>query len=196
MAMAIASMPTDIYQVCAWNVGTVKTEPWRRKLPAMGIRAIAYVSRALAWMTEVSAHWRPVAALGALVVAVTMIDQLQPTQVGLLHAVPALAAPRIYQAAGVEIDQQIAANVQAGVEIDAAINALITKVSADKRDMTDEERGQLTTLRGRKTTNNEFRATLTEQKASNAQLMLEAETQKAADKAPATVSALRRPNAL
>jgi hypothetical protein len=30
LIVAIANSPLDIYQICAWNHGTEKVEPWRR----------------------------------------------------------------------------------------------------------------------------------------------------------------------
>jgi HK97 family phage major capsid protein len=35
MVVAIANMPTDIYQINAWNHGTEQTEPWRAKLSTL-----------------------------------------------------------------------------------------------------------------------------------------------------------------
>jgi hypothetical protein len=37
MVVAISNMPIDIYQICAWNHGTEKTEPWRSKLSTLPV---------------------------------------------------------------------------------------------------------------------------------------------------------------
>ena len=31
LTVGLAGMPTDIYQVCAWEVGTIRAEPWRSR---------------------------------------------------------------------------------------------------------------------------------------------------------------------
>jgi HK97 family phage major capsid protein len=56
MVIAIANMPTDIFQICAWNHGTEKTEPWRSKLSdTLAIkRVIALGSRVRDWLTELT----------------------------------------------------------------------------------------------------------------------------------------------
>jgi hypothetical protein len=56
MVLAIANMPTDIYQICAWNHGTEQTEPWRSKLtntPAVR-SVVALTSRVREWLTELT----------------------------------------------------------------------------------------------------------------------------------------------
>lgn len=45
---AVAAMPTNIYQVCAWNVGTLDTEPWRTRTNG----AVAAVRTAFAWLSR------------------------------------------------------------------------------------------------------------------------------------------------
>ena len=35
MVMALAQMPTDVYQICAWGHGTEETEPWRSTLSTL-----------------------------------------------------------------------------------------------------------------------------------------------------------------
>jgi HK97 family phage major capsid protein len=74
MVLAIANMPTDIYQVCAWNHGTVKTEPWRSKLATVpAIRTvIAFASRVREWYAELAA----VPLLASEIGAVGKINQL------------------------------------------------------------------------------------------------------------------------
>lgn len=55
MVIAIANMPTDIYQICAWNHGTEKTEPWRAKLAKTDAvqRLVALATRVRDWCTDV-----------------------------------------------------------------------------------------------------------------------------------------------
>lgn len=50
LIVAIAKTPLDIYQICAWNHGTEKTEPWRSKRPAaIGTRLRALTVRLCNW---------------------------------------------------------------------------------------------------------------------------------------------------
>ncbi|MGE0450849.1 MAG: phage major capsid protein [Vicinamibacterales bacterium] len=50
LVVAIGHMPTDVYQICAWNHGTEKVEPWRStsRTPTLA-RTRAFMSRATAW---------------------------------------------------------------------------------------------------------------------------------------------------
>jgi HK97 family phage major capsid protein len=56
MVMAIATMPTDIYQINAWNHGTEQTEPWRSKLSTLPIvsRVVAMANRVSEWLAELT----------------------------------------------------------------------------------------------------------------------------------------------
>jgi hypothetical protein len=50
LIVAIANTPLDIFQINAWNHGTVKVEPWRRKLPAaIGARITALSTVLRSW---------------------------------------------------------------------------------------------------------------------------------------------------
>ncbi len=55
--IGLAQMPgLNIYQICAWNHGTEKTEPWRSKLSAMAgaPRLIALFTRCRTWLAELT----------------------------------------------------------------------------------------------------------------------------------------------
>jgi len=74
MVMAIAHMPTDIYQICAWNHGTEQVEPWRTTistLPAVQ-RLVLAATRLRAWLAELT----DVPLLASEVGAVGNIKQL------------------------------------------------------------------------------------------------------------------------
>jgi HK97 family phage major capsid protein len=51
--IAVAAMPTDIFQICAWNVGTVKTEPWRSRVAAGAARAVSVLRT---WFAQMCSH--------------------------------------------------------------------------------------------------------------------------------------------
>ena len=78
MVLALANMPTDIYQICAWNHGTEKTEPWRATRPATstGARLVAVATRVRAWVAELAAVPRVHYILTSEVGAVGNIKQL------------------------------------------------------------------------------------------------------------------------
>lgn len=54
MAIAVANMPTAVYQICAWNHGTEQTEPWRSKLSVTSTiqRLVAFKDRVKGWLGE------------------------------------------------------------------------------------------------------------------------------------------------
>jgi HK97 family phage major capsid protein len=56
MVVAIANMPTDIYQICAWDHGTEKTEPWRAKLSTLPAvqRLVVLSTRVRDWFAELT----------------------------------------------------------------------------------------------------------------------------------------------
>jgi HK97 family phage major capsid protein len=56
MVMAIANMPTNVFQICAWNHGTEKVEPWRSKLSTLPAvqRIVALGSRVREWCAELA----------------------------------------------------------------------------------------------------------------------------------------------
>jgi len=77
----------------------------------------------------------------------------------------------------VEIDRKISVNAQRGVEIDRELSTLTDTVTAEKRQMSDEERARFTALRAEKATNAEFRTALLEQKADITARLQEAEAE-------------------
>jgi HK97 family phage major capsid protein len=55
LIVAIANSPLDIYQICAWNHGTEKVEPWRRTRSDAPVtrRLIAIGARAREWCRDI-----------------------------------------------------------------------------------------------------------------------------------------------
>jgi hypothetical protein len=57
LIVGLAMMPTNVYKVCAWNVGTLEIEPWRRRTAGAISRAVTGL---LAWFERL---WNPRTAL-------------------------------------------------------------------------------------------------------------------------------------
>src|SRR3990167_3315878 len=86
--IAVAAMPTDVYQVCAWRVGTLKVEAWRARTSG-ALRRLT--SRLRHWIAALVTPRRVVwAAGGLLAIALTQTDV---GAIGLLLAIPPVAAP-------------------------------------------------------------------------------------------------------
>lgn len=153
--------PTDIYQVCAWRVGTVKTEPWR----ARSLGGLRQVSRRL--LGAIGAAMRACLPQGRLVAAVAslalMLYALDVSVTGTLLASPILVgAPlKALRQQAADIDGELALVRQ-------ELQALNAKLIGEKRKMTDEERAQFTVAKARLTE-------LKELKATTAELLVEAE---------------------
>lgn len=83
--VAVAAMPTNVYQICAWNVGTVEIEPWRTRTTA----AVRRIARGLrVWFAGL---WNPqLAAIATLVLAAVLLAHLTADASGgpLLAVVP------------------------------------------------------------------------------------------------------------
>lgn len=84
LIIAIANTPTDIYQICKWNVGTMKVEPWRGRIAAARPvqRAVALAGRVREWCTELAsvpllASERGEAAVDLLVPGATQLKALR-----------------------------------------------------------------------------------------------------------------------
>src|SRR4051812_3366020 len=67
LIVAIAKTPTNIFQICAWNVGTLEIEPWRSKLPT----AIATRTRSL--LTRLRTLFSPSGGLPAVAVLAAIL---------------------------------------------------------------------------------------------------------------------------
>lgn len=89
LVVAIANTPLDIYQINAWSVGTLKVEPWRRRLP-MSVRArCRVVAATIAAWCRAAGGLPAVATAVALVIAVHLMPH---TDANVLMAAPAAVA--------------------------------------------------------------------------------------------------------
>lgn len=80
---AVAAMPTNVFQVCAWGAGTLEIEPWRQKTASL-VRALA--SKFRSWF---AALWSPRLAFAcvALVLVAVLAAQFAADHHGLLTAI-------------------------------------------------------------------------------------------------------------
>lgn len=135
IVMAIASMPTDIYKFCAWNVGTAKTEPWRAKAApaAAAVRVVTVtVARVRAWFRASGGlTGLPVQVVGLALVAVVA------NHVGHLHGHDVVMLGLTGLKACRQRDAELKAEIAKLTKEKAAIG---DKVVAEKRKMTDAER--------------------------------------------------------
>jgi len=88
LIVGIAQAPTDIYKVCAWNAGTLKLEPWRRKTLGT-LRSATQTIRA--WLASLCTP-RVAFACGAVLLALLVLHQTAAPHGVLLATVPAGAA--------------------------------------------------------------------------------------------------------
>lgn len=87
MLVAVAAMPTNVYQICAWNVGTLAVESWRTKAVHLS-RSVAQGLR-----TWFAGLWGPRLAFGCLAVLLAvMIAHMSAGDGVLLANVPAIVA--------------------------------------------------------------------------------------------------------
>lgn len=104
LVAGLAAMPTNIYKLCAWNVGTLKVDPWRQR--ASGAMR-ATTRTILGWFAGL---WNPrLGFLAAGVILALLIAHLSGSHDGLmLAAIPGLAGmslPDLRQRKG-ELAQQ------------------------------------------------------------------------------------------
>lgn len=92
MFAAVAAMPTNVYQVCAWNAGTLPVEAWRQRTGA-ALRNVAQGIRA--WLASI---WSPRLAFAcAAVLLAVLFAQHAGSHDGILIAAaitPAIKAER------------------------------------------------------------------------------------------------------
>lgn len=117
----VAAMPTNVYQVCAWNVGTLELEPWRQKRAAL----VAVCRRLHRWFSRL---WTPqlLAAAAVLVLLVALAP----------HADAHTPSMAIVGAAAIVRPKLVA-------ELDEAkkkASKLMTDADAEQRELTAEER--------------------------------------------------------
>lgn len=85
----LAAMPaTNVFKICAWNVGTSAVDPWRVK-SAGAVRSVAHGIRA--WLTSLITGRRLAFACLAALLAI-MVSQLGAEHAGVLMAIGPIAA--------------------------------------------------------------------------------------------------------
>jgi HK97 family phage major capsid protein len=133
MVVAIASMPTEIYQICAWNVGTVKTEPWRSKRLTQHIAArIADFKDRIGQWFRFAGGWSAVATAALFLVAMSSADAQSLSM--------AIAAP-----IGLKALREKSAELH--TKLKALNDKAIAAATASGPALTDEERASVATLK-------------------------------------------------
>lgn len=82
LVAAVAAMPTNVYQVCAWNVGTLAVEPWRQTSDAV----VARVKAAFAWLSTLffARRLRMASAIALALLALSMADADAAPAIGMV----------------------------------------------------------------------------------------------------------------
>lgn len=139
--VAIANTPTNVYQVNAWDVGTLEIEPWRQKLTAVPVlrRLVALSNRLREWLQLAG-------GIPSLVTAACLLAMLCT---GTAHAAPIALMGTV---AAVADQQSLKALRQKAGEIHTQLKTLNAKATAHALDatapaLTDEERASVTTLK-------------------------------------------------
>lgn len=136
-ARSILSTPLNIFQICAWNHGTEKTEPWRRRLTDLNVvgRTRALFSRLREWCAELTPG--PVVAVAILLIAVILVTPhlhaASPTHGHPHFYLAGLTGLKAYRDRDADLKGQIA---KAKKDKAAIGDACVT----EKRAMTDAER--------------------------------------------------------
>ncbi len=134
LIVAIMKTPTNVFQICARNHGTVEIEPWHTKLTAPVARGLASLMAPIRALFRASGGLPAVAALGVLLLVVGLIAA-HDSHAGVLTAnvIPfGLKALR-------QRDSELKAAV---LQAKKARLAIGEKAVAEKRGMTDEELAQ------------------------------------------------------
>lgn len=137
LIVAIANTPLDIFQINAWNVGTLKVEPWRRKpMAAVTIRARAVLTRIRTWFHASGGLPAVAMAVGLLVLLIAL-----PHVHGHVGAFPAMAAVGLndYRQRAADLKGEIAKLSKQRADLG---NAAV----AEKRSLTDDERAKFVAL--------------------------------------------------
>jgi hypothetical protein len=74
MVVAIAGMPTQVFKVCAWNIGFTELEPWRRRTSAAVTRAAQSIRACFAFLLSPRGAFACAAAMLALLLIAGLID--------------------------------------------------------------------------------------------------------------------------
>lgn len=130
LIVAIANSPTNVFQICKWNVGTLEIEPWRAKLT----KAVAFRTRALMQrlrsLFSASGGLPAAAIVAALLIVLVAVPQAHA--VGTVLAVAPL---------GLKNARQRVADLKAEIRDKKTARASLgEKAIAEKREMTDDER--------------------------------------------------------
>src|SRR5690242_3507496 len=78
----LAMAPTNVYRVCAWNVGTLKLDPWRMRAES-ALQKVAQTLRA--WFASLWTRRVLIGACAAVMLAI-LASQLSVGHVAVLHA--------------------------------------------------------------------------------------------------------------
>lgn len=141
MFAALASMGTNVYQICAWNAGTLEIEPWLQRTG----KAVARALMPLAWLRSLLGNRRMIACAALLIamivsgvnaehaMAFATLGTVEPTLVEVKSAIE--TQNRAFEEFKRTNDQRLAA-VEAGKGVDPTITAKLAKIEADLVDST------------------------------------------------------------
>lgn len=137
LIVAIANSPLNIYQVCAWEHGTIRTEPWRRKASTILTRAVLSLSDHLRQVFRTAGGVPALIGIACLILAVCVVPVHGTSHV--LLAVPALAARPA--SADLKPLRQRASDLKADIAKASRERATIGETAiTEKRALTDDER--------------------------------------------------------
>lgn len=124
MFAAVAAMPTNVYQICAWNAGTLEVEPWLQTASASIARA---AGRLGTWLVSLLTP-RALAAAGVLLAFVVLDAHLahaaSPLGLAIVGA-PAIVRPKLVA----ELE-----------EAKSKATKIMTAAEQENRELTAEER--------------------------------------------------------
>lgn len=137
LIVAIANTPQNIYQICAWNVGTVQTEPWRRRSSLLDSGRAA-ISRISTWFRAYA--FGLTAALVALVLMIALTPHgAHASSLAIVAAIPTTFNLKALRQRTADLKGEIAKLSKERADIGTAM-------VAEKRPMTDEERTKFVAL--------------------------------------------------
>lgn len=170
MVVSIMSMPTDFYQVCAWNVGTVKAEPWKSK--AFTASIVKPLSAILSRATAAFSSYGGFTGLPAQVAAMAIIGLALHAG----HHDHGFAVMGLTAAQGLKACRQRAADINGELaKLNKERAAIGEKAIAESRKMTEQEKADRTALSAKIDA-------LEADKAENAELLVDAEARNEADR--------------
>jgi hypothetical protein len=85
----LALMPTNVYKVCAWNVGFAKAEPWRQRAAA----AMRDAAQAVRTWFAMAFNWQTVFVCAAILALIAAYQTASHHQGVLLAIAPVAVAP-------------------------------------------------------------------------------------------------------